>query len=144
VSDPNYGENVLPLQADLKGKGRGGLSANPPGPPDGDMNYRLASLEASMDGLKRIQDITVLSVFGVGAILVAIMVYMLMQQDQSRDRIDRLSDKMNELPGKINADLRDITKTLAESITAAKQQAPQVILLPAPAPPSQQTPSNQK
>jgi hypothetical protein len=61
-------------------------------------------------------------------------------------RIDSLNDRVNALPNQISGDLRDITKTLAESITAAKQQPPQVILMPSPAQqaPAVPTPSNQK
>lgn len=49
-------------------------------------------------------------------------------------RVDDVNEKLSGLPKQIGSELRDITKTVAESITAAKQQAPQVILLPAPAP----------
>jgi hypothetical protein len=57
-------------------------------------------------------------------------------------RIDQLDDRMSALPNQISADLRDISKTLAESITAAKQQAPQVILMPSPIqPPPAQSPA---
>ena len=51
-------------------------------------------------------------------------------------KIDILDDKVNKLPGQINSEIRDITKTLADVITATKQQPPQVILMPAPPAPA--------
>jgi hypothetical protein len=95
------------------------------GPHMPDMSERMTKLEGAFEGLKRVQDITVLSVVGVGAILIALMLY-------SLNRIDVLSEHINKIPSEISSDLRDITKTLAESITAAKQQPPQIILVPAP------------
>jgi hypothetical protein len=94
-------------------------------PPD--MNMRLTKLEATVDGLKRVQDFTLVAVLGVGAIIVTFSVYGL-------QRFDQLSEKVNDMPNKISAELRDITKTLATSITASKQQVPQVILIPYPPP----------
>jgi hypothetical protein len=47
-------------------------------------------------------------------------------------KVSVLSDRMTELPSRISADLRDITRTLAESITAARQTLPQVIVVPVP------------
>ncbi len=47
-------------------------------------------------------------------------------------RITGLAADVQALPGKINADLQNLTRTLADSINAAKQTPPQVLLLPAP------------
>jgi len=59
-------------------------------------------------------------------------------------RIDRLAEKVDALPDKINANLRDLTNTLANSITAARSGPPQVILLPAPQLPAPTTPETLK
>lgn len=102
-----------------------------------DMKERLAKLEGIVEGLARTQEFTLVAVIGVGAILAAFIIGFSVYGLQ---RFDQLSDKVSDLPAKISSDLRDITKTLAESITAAKQQPPQVIIMPAP----QQQPNNQK
>lgn len=99
---------------------------------------RLGRLEGAVDGLKRVQDLTAWAVLGVGALLLAISLY-------SLTRLDQLGDRVAELPSKVSSELRDITKTLAESITAAKQQQPQIILMPPPVlppAPSPPTPNN--
>jgi hypothetical protein len=46
-----------------------------------------------------------------------------------------LAADVQALPGKISADLQNLTRTLADSINAAKQTPPQVLLLPAPGSP---------
>ncbi len=110
-------------------------------PPD--MNTRLTKLESTVDGLKRVQDFTLIAVLGVGAIIAGFSIYGLQRFDQLSEKvdqisenfngkIDQLSEKVNDMPSKISAEIRDLTKTLAASITAAKQQAPQVILVPSP------------
>jgi hypothetical protein len=94
---------------------------------------RVARLEGVVDGLKHGQTQLLVSIGVVAAFVVGFGIYTL-------QRIDTLSDKVNDLPGKISSELRDITKTLAESITAAKQTPPQMILLPAPQPPTPPAP----
>src|SRR5262245_52482508 len=82
------------------------------------MSERLTRLEARFEGIKQMLDLTVLSVGAIGAVLIALTIYALI-------RIDSVADRVNKIPSEISADLRDLTKTLAESITAAKQQPPQ-------------------
>jgi hypothetical protein len=97
-------------------------------PPD--MSERLARLEGAFDGLKMSidglrhgQNITI-GLLSVGfAILSAFMFYML-------NRIDNLP-----------AEFERMNQTLSSAITATRQQAQQVILLPAPQLP--QTPPEQ-
>ncbi len=50
-------------------------------------------------------------------------------------RVTGLAADVQALPGKISADLQNLTRTLADSINAAKQTPPQVLLLPAPGSP---------
>jgi hypothetical protein len=92
---------------------------------------RIGRLEGAMEGLKHSQNVMLGAIGLLVAIVVGLGVYGI-------TRLDQLSDRVNSLPGQIGAELRDITRTLAESITAAKQQPPQVILLPAV---PQQTPT---
>jgi hypothetical protein len=112
-------------------------SGNGGGPYMPDMSERLGKLEGEVSGLKHGQNMT-LGGLGLVAGLVAIVVaavvgfgiYELQRIDQVGDRIGALNDKVNELPGKINSDLRDLTKTLADVIIATKQTQ-----TPPPAPP---------
>jgi hypothetical protein len=55
--------------------------------------------------------VLVASVVGFG-------IYELQRIDHVGDRVSALNDKVNELPRKIGADLRDITKTLADLSSA--------------------------
>ena len=64
--------------------------------------------------------------------MLALGIFTLTKLDQQGDRLDKLTERTIELPSKVGAELRDIAKTLADSITAAKQTPPQVILMPAP------------
>ena len=96
------------------------------------MSERLARLEAAVEGLRRTQDFTLIAVLAVGALLATFMVYGFSRTDKVFDETRVLSERLSALPGEISADLRDLTKTLADSITAAKQSPPQVILMPAP------------
>jgi len=120
--------NVTQLQRPTAAEGAGTAGLPPTGGDDhmyAMLSQRMTRIETEFGGLKRIQDMTVLSVLGVGAIVIALLIYGL-------TRIDQVSERVSKIPSEISADLRDISKTLAESITAAKQQPPQVILMPAP------------
>jgi hypothetical protein len=100
---------------------------NPPG-----MNDRIGRIEGELSGVKRVQDITALAVVGVGAILISAIIYVASRVEQVASRVEQVNDRVIELPGKISTELQGITKTLSEGITAAKQQPPQVILIPTP------------
>lgn len=99
-------------------------------PPD--INSRLAKLEGEVGGLKHGQTQLLVAVGIVAAFVIGFGFYTI-------QRVDALNEKVNAIPAQISSDIRDITKTIAESITAAKQQPPQVILLPAPSPPPPNT-----
>jgi hypothetical protein len=94
---------------------------------DIEMRERIARMEGEARSLRRIQDLTLAAVLGVGAILAAFIIGFGFYTFQ---KVDLISDRVNDLPNKISSELRDITRTLAASITAAKQQPPQVILMP--------------
>jgi hypothetical protein len=108
------------------------------GPPDmtSDSNERISRLEGALDGLRHNQTMLLAAVGLVLTVLLGFGFY-------GMNRFDRTDNRIEELPGKISSDIRDITRTLSEAITASKQQAPQVILLPAPQQPQQTTPSKQ-
>lgn len=93
------------------------------------MGERLARLEGALDGLRRHQDFVLAAIALLAALMIGFGVYGL-------QRIDAVDARVSALPGQISADLRDISRTLAASITAAKQSPPAVIYIPpAPAPP---------
>jgi hypothetical protein len=96
------------------------------------MNERLGKLEGQMEGVKHGQNMLLGGLGLVGAIIILLVTLGLGVGIYELQRIDQLSDKIGALPGQINSDLRDITKTLAQSISAAKQVPPQVIIMPAP------------
>lgn len=141
MSGGNEGNNVIKGPAnwgnparDGDGLDGGGGNSHPP-----EMMERLAKLEGAFEGLKMAieglrhsQNMMAGAITLVGAFVIGFGVYTL-------QRIDTLDSKVANLPSQISSDLRDITKTLATSITATKQTPPQVILVPAPAP---QTPAN--
>jgi hypothetical protein len=98
-----------------------------------DMDERLGRVEGHLEGLKHSQNMLLGGIGILGTIIsilvtvgVGLGVYELQRIDQIGDRIDSVNARVNELPGKISTELRDITKTLADVIIAAKQpsQAP--------------------
>jgi hypothetical protein len=127
MSEVNYQDNVTPLQGGL-GQKRGPIMPPTGEPPDDTMSVRVAKLEVAIKGLRDSVNV----VLAVAGLLVLILLYGI-------SRIDTLNDRVNALPNQISGDLRDIAKTLAESITAAKQQPPQVILMQPP--PVQEAPA---
>jgi outer membrane murein-binding lipoprotein Lpp len=101
---------------------------------------RLASIEGIVDGLKHVQSQLLVTIGVVSAVLIAVGLYTIAKVEQSSDRVERLTERVNELPSKMSADLRDLTRVLAESINAAKQTPPQIIVVPSPAPSPTSTP----
>lgn len=112
----------------LGGDNHGGDGNGPHMP---DMNERIGKVEAAIEGVRHVQNFT-LGVIGiVAAIGIAFSVYFLQRIDSLDAGQTALAERVADLPNKINANLLDLTKTLADSITAAKQTPPQVIILPA-------------
>lgn len=108
-----------------------------------DMNVRVSKLEGEFGDLKQSQ-MMLITLNGVIAAIVAILlglaIYTLTKLDQTGDKIDKAVERTVELPGKIGAELREITRTLADVITASKQAPPQIIVIPAPVPLKEQQP----
>ena len=118
------------------------------GPPhDPGMNDRLTKLEAQYDTLKVVRPMTI-TVMGVVASVFGLMIAFLLNQSF------RLESKMSALESKIDssnaalrtelrdefrqmrADMNAQTSAVANAITATKQQAPQVLLVPTPVSPA--------
>lgn len=113
IKDIQENESSQPLQT---GDGGGRF--------DG-MNERLAKLEGAFDGLKQSQAVMVGAVAIVSALLLGSTLYLV-------TRVDVLGSQVNEVPGKVATELRELNKTLLQAVTAAKQQPPQVIVYPVP------------
>jgi hypothetical protein len=110
----------------------------PPGgsgpPPPTDLAERIARLEAAIEGLRHSQNLTVGATATVGAILIALSVYGLQRIDQTRESISReASATRQELVG--------VATAIANSITAARQMRPPVVVVPVPSTPKAPSPS---
>ncbi|HEV7877565.1 hypothetical protein [Bradyrhizobium sp.] len=110
----------------------GGRGEGPPEMP----NDRVSKLEGAMDGLRHNQTILL---GAVGLVLTVLIGFGFFGMNQ----LNQLNARVNELPAKVGADIRDLTKTLSEAITASKQQPPQIILMPTPQIPQASEPSKQ-
>lgn len=100
----------------------------PPGDGGGDTNAmrdRLTRLEGVVAGLAdRVTTLTVVLGFLLTALL-GVTTYAV-------TRMDKLEDKIDDIPGKLANSNRDLITTLSSAITATRQQAPQVLLVPNP------------
>ena len=107
----------------------GGGGVDGAGPPtDGaGMNERIAKVEGQIESLRLIATVIV-------AVMLGGFAFLGVQIARVDSRLSALSEKVDALPGRISGDLTDLTRTLAASITAARQVPPQVLLVPAPAP----------
>ena len=88
---------------------------------------RLARLEGASDWIK-------VSITVIAAVLIGGVAFIGVQIARVDARVSALSEKVDGVPDKVSANLRDLTNTLAQTILAAKQAAPQAIVLPAPQP----------
>jgi hypothetical protein len=102
---------------------------------------RLGKVEGETGGLKHGQSMILWALGIVAALLIVIVasvvgfgIYGLQRIDKVGDRITAFNDKVNELPEKVDANLRNITKTFSDVIIGTTKRAQQ----PAPTPPVQQ------
>jgi len=105
--------------------GGGGVDGGGSGAHVPDMEVRLARLEGEFSAFKTMLAAVIAIMLGGFAFLGA-------QLSRMDSRITGLEADVQALPGKINGDLLNLTRTLADAINAAKQTPPQVLLLPAP------------
>lgn len=117
----------------------GGGGVDGAGPPtDGArMNERIAKVEGQIESLRLIATVIVAVMLGgfafLGVQIARVDSRLSALSDRTDARFSALSEKVDALPGRISGDLTDLTRTLAASITAARQVPPQVLLVPAPA-----------
>jgi hypothetical protein len=97
----------------------------------------IGKVEREIGGLKHGQNVMLWGLWIVAALLTVVLVsvvgfgiYELQRIDQAGDRISALNDKVNELPGKIGTDLRDITKMLADVVIGTTKQTQQSAPIP--------------
>jgi hypothetical protein len=93
------------------------------------MQLQLAKLEGEVNAYK-------LLFAAIIAILIGGFAFLGVQITRVDGKVSATAAEVQQLPGKINRNLLDLTRTLSDAITAAKQQPPQVILMPAPTPPN--------
>ncbi|MBV8118353.1 MAG: hypothetical protein JO081_00250 [Alphaproteobacteria bacterium] len=107
-----------------------------------DLAERIARLEASIEGLRHSQNLTIGATAAIGGVLAAMIVgfgvYGLQRIDQTQESISReVAMTRQELVG--------VATAIANSITAARQMQPPIIISPAPnTPPSPSAPSKGK
>ena len=99
------------------------------------MNARLAKIEATVEGYKLLFAIIVSAMIGGFAFLGVQVTRLEGKLSQVEGKISTVSSDVEALPGRINLNLTDLTRTLANAITAAKQTPPQVILMQSPVAP---------
>jgi hypothetical protein len=128
------------MPTERTGTGSGG-STGGGGPPAGiDLAERIAQVEAAIEGLRHSQNLTIGATAMVGAILIALSVYGLQRIDQTQESVAREAAATRQ-------ELVGVATAIANSITAARQMQPPVVVLPAPGappPPSPSSPAQRK
>ncbi len=103
---------------------------------------RLASLEGGTSTLKWAAGFVSSALLGAMALLLGGMGWLVVQSFELQSSVDALGTRMDALPAEINANLLELNRTLADSITAARSsEQPSVIVIdrdsrvsPAPSP----------
>jgi len=95
------------------------------------MKERLARLEgvfeafkSVVEGLRHGQNLVVGIISILALVLIGLSVYELQRLDQLNDQLVQINQRVSEVPGKVSADMRNLTQTLAATITAARQPSP--------------------
>ena len=114
--------SVTPPQKTIDGgSGEAHLSA---------MQERLARLEGAFDGIKVVMAIMMTMMIGGVAFLGVQVTRADSKLSGLSEQVTVLSERVTALPGQINANMRDLTKTLAEVISASRQSPPQIVVMP--------------
>jgi hypothetical protein len=126
------------------GASSGGSSDGGGSPPLTGLAERIARLEAAIEGLRHSQNLTIGATAAIGGILAAMIigfgVYSLQRIDQTQEAISReAAATRKELVG--------VATAIANSITAARQVQPAIVVIPSPStqpasPPPQSPRSN--
>jgi hypothetical protein len=105
-----------------------GPSGEGPPPAGIGLAERIARLEAAIEGLRHSQNLTTGATAMVAAVIIGIGIYGLQRIDQTQESISREAAATRQ-------DLVGVTTAIANSITAARQMRPSVIVVPAPSAP---------
>lgn len=121
------------------------------GPPHSpDMNERIARLEGAADGHKQSQTILAAAVAIVSALLIGgmgiVVALQIFNDQRASARIDGLEKKVDDLPDKIGASIREANRAFSDALAAAvasqgqRQSAPIIIQIPTPVEPPKPAP----
>lgn len=98
----------------------------------------LLELKGDISGMK-VAVAALASMIAIGSALLSGVVYNMGGRiDRVETKLDALGPRLTEEFRAMRAEMSAQTSAIANSITATKQQAPQVILVPAPPPPAPQ------
>lgn len=121
---------LLDRQIDKALEERGVSFGGSGGPGGSGPNDRLARLEgvfeafkSIVEGLRHSQNLVLGVVSLLAVVLIGLSVYELQRMDQLNDRITQTNERVAEVPSKVSEDVRNLTQTLAATITAARQPA---------------------
>lgn len=89
------------------------------------MDARLAKLEGAVDSFKLLFTVII-------AVMLGGFAFLGVQLTRVDSKVSSLTGDVQALPGKISGSLTDLTRTLSDAITAARQAPTQVILVPSP------------
>ena len=115
------------------------------------MSDRLAKLEGSYDALKVVRPTTITVLGVLLAALIFVLSFMASELRDLNTRQQLTDAKIDAIPGKLAEEFRAMraemaaqTNAIANSITAARQFQPQVLLMPVPqtVPPNGEAPAN--
>jgi len=98
----------------------------------GGMQERLSKLEGGFDGIKQSQAILWSGTLGIAALVLAALAVVVTLQFYVLAEVSGIDDRIGAEFRALRAETAAQTSAIANSITATKQQAPQVILVPAP------------
>lgn len=129
------GQNVYPIKPYL---GPPSGSGAPPMP--NDLAERIARLEAAIEGLRHSQNLIIGATAAIGGILAAMIVGFGVYGLQ---RIDQVQKSISLEAASTRQELVGVATAIANSITAARQMQPPVIVIPgvSAVPPSSPSPS---
>jgi hypothetical protein len=120
------------------------------GPHDSDMNERLGRIEGNLEAQRIVKPMTLAVITVLFAAVIGAITFLGVQlarmdsrleasSAKADSRIESLSAKLDAIPQKLSEEFRAMraemaaqTSAIANAVTAAKQQPPQVILIPAP------------
>jgi methyl-accepting chemotaxis protein len=99
----------------------------------GRIETRLTNIEGEQRSHLRWTIGTILALsLGLAGLIFTTATFLTSRVDRVEERLTRLESNINDLPGKISTSLNQMNQTLLQAVTAGKQAAPQVIVLPAP------------